>query len=145
MALATVHRVDGDNKSGDTRAVRGCCKFKGVLRGGMCRWEGLAPSGRQLYPGTVCLTHCWFQKGPSIFPSRVLFYVLSGLAGLPLRVAIAIFIYTQLRNGSGCPEGDVFNFLLESLQQGFSVSGRAHPSECSLPRGPLRVSKRRQL
>lgn len=33
MALATVHRVDGDNKSGDTRAVRGCCKFKGVLGG----------------------------------------------------------------------------------------------------------------
>lgn len=104
MALATAHRVHGDNKSGDTRAVRGCCKFKGVLRGGTCKWEGLAPSGRQLYPGIVCLTHCWFQKGPSIFPSKVLFYILSGLAGLPLRVAIAIFIYTQLRNGSSCSE-----------------------------------------
>ena len=55
-----------------------------------------------IYPQICMFNTPRFQKGPSIILDKVLIYILNRLPGLPLRVAIVISIYIQLRNGSGC-------------------------------------------
>lgn len=110
-------------------------------------WHHLA---EQPYTGAKRFnTLAGFRTGHPSFSTKwllilgELIYILNGLPALPLRVAIVIFILHPINKWSDCSLWDLFDFLLESLQQGFSVSGQALPF--LLPRGSLKISKGMQF